>query len=58
MPTAYRLKYSLSGQEELEGYRYGNVLASYVHLHFRANPAVARSLIAATRRAQGVEAQV
>jgi cobyrinic acid a,c-diamide synthase len=58
MPTAYRLKYSLSGQEELEGYRYGNVLASYVHLHFRANPVVARSLVAVARRAQVVEAQV
>jgi cobyrinic acid a,c-diamide synthase len=58
MPTAYRLKYSLSGQEELEGYQCGNVLASYVHLHFRANPTLARSLVAAARRAQGVEAQV
>jgi cobyrinic acid a,c-diamide synthase len=57
MPTAYRLKYSLSGQEQLEGYQYGNVLASYVHLHFRANPVLARSLVAAALQSKGVEAQ-
>jgi len=52
--TAYHLKYSLSGREEPEGYQLKNVLASYVHLHFRANPILARSLITAARRAHGV----
>ena len=37
-PTAYHLKYSLTGREEPEGYQFKNVLASYVHLHFRADP--------------------
>jgi cobyrinic acid a,c-diamide synthase len=55
MPTAYQLNYSLSGREEPEGYQYRNVLASYVHLHFRANPILARSLVMAAQRVQGVE---
>jgi len=54
MPAAYHLKYSLSGREELEGYQFKNVLASYVHLHFRTNPVLARSMVSAVRRAQGV----
>jgi cobyrinic acid a,c-diamide synthase len=58
MPTAYRLKYTLSGREELEGYRNGNVLASYVHIHFRAKPTLAKALVTAARQAQGVEARV
>lgn len=53
--TAYRLRYTLSGREELEGYQKGNVFASYVHLHFRANSTLARSLIAAARRAREAE---
>jgi cobyrinic acid a,c-diamide synthase len=56
MPTAYRLKYSLSGRDELEGFHCGNVLASYVHLHFRGNPSLAASLVKAARRTQTVEA--
>jgi cobyrinic acid a,c-diamide synthase len=57
-PAAYRLKYSLSGRDELEGFHYKNVLASYVHLHFRGNPALAASLVAAARRTQAVEVPV
>jgi len=57
MPAAYRLKYTLSGREELEGYQYKNVLASYVHLHFRGNPTVAASLVAAALRARTAEVQ-
>jgi cobyrinic acid a,c-diamide synthase len=56
--TAYRLKYSLSAREELEGYQFKNVLASYVHLHFRAAPTLARSLVMAARRAQEAEVQI
>jgi len=54
-PAAYRLKYSLSGREELEGFRFKNVLASYVHLHFRGNPSLAASLVSAARQTQAAE---
>jgi cobyrinic acid a,c-diamide synthase len=58
MPTAYRLKYSLSGRDELEGYQFKNGLASYAHLHFRGNPAMATSLVKAALRTRAVEAKV
>jgi cobyrinic acid a,c-diamide synthase len=58
IPTTYRLKYSLSGREEIEGYRFKNVLASYVHLHFRGNPAMAASLVRAALQARNEEVQV
>lgn len=50
MPTAYQLNYLLSGREEQEGFHLKNVLASYVHLHFRGNPGLAPSLVAAARQ--------
>ncbi|WP_179639537.1 cobyrinate a,c-diamide synthase [Tunturiibacter empetritectus] len=53
--TNYRVQYSMSGKEELEGFRQGNVLASYVHLHFRANPTIARDFVAAIRRARTLQ---
>jgi cobyrinic acid a,c-diamide synthase len=58
MPAAYRLKYSLSGRDELEGYQFKNVLASYVHLHFRGDPTIAASLVGAALRARALEVQV
>jgi cobyrinic acid a,c-diamide synthase len=38
------------GEESLEGYRVGNVLASYVHLHFESCPALAAALVGACVR--------
>jgi cobyrinic acid a,c-diamide synthase len=45
LATHYRIAYSLSGRTENEGYSLGSVLASYVHLHFRANREIARSFV-------------
>ena len=47
--TSYRVQYSLSGKEEAEGYIVGNILASYIHLHFRANPSIAQHFIELAR---------
>ena len=57
--TNYHLNYSLSGGKASEGYRLGNVLASYVHLHFRAEPNIARSFVeaATASRTANVEPQ-
>lgn len=49
MPTSYSVSYSLSGKCEDEGFSAGNVLASYVHLHFRAAPQIARHFVEFTR---------
>jgi cobyrinic acid a,c-diamide synthase len=43
----YVVTHSMSGTQQREGYGEGKVLASYVHLHFRSNPEVARRLVAA-----------
>jgi cobyrinic acid a,c-diamide synthase len=48
--TSYRVQYSMSGKEELEGFGRGNVLASYIHLHFRANTTVAETFVAEIRQ--------
>ena len=56
MKTSYHVQYSMSGKEEMEGFRQGMVLASYIHLHFRANPTVAENLIAAIRQARSLQA--
>lgn len=45
LDTTYRIAYSLSRREENEGFRVANVLASYVHLHFRTSPGVAESFV-------------
>jgi cobyrinic acid a,c-diamide synthase len=55
LPTCYRVAYSLSRREEDEGYCAGNVLASYVHLHFRAAPHIARSFVEQVRRVKARE---
>ena len=56
LQTSYHVQYSMSGKEEMEGFRQGNVLASYIHLHFRANPAVAENFVAAIRQARASQA--
>jgi cobyrinic acid a,c-diamide synthase len=56
LQTSYHVQYSMSGKEEMEGFRQGNVLASYIHLHFRANPAVAENFVAAIRQSRTSQA--
>jgi cobyrinic acid a,c-diamide synthase len=53
---SYLVQYSLSGKEELEGFRQDNILASYIHLHFRANPIIAANFVAAIRQARIMQA--
>ena len=52
LPRSYRVQYSLSGKEEAEGFSQGNVLASYIHVHFRAAPSIANHLVQAVRQAR------
>jgi cobyrinic acid a,c-diamide synthase len=54
--TSYQVEFSLSSRQQQEGFTCGPVLASYIHLHFRANPVVARYFAAALRRARQPEA--
>jgi cobyrinic acid a,c-diamide synthase len=54
--TSYQVEFSLSGRQQQEGFTCGLVLASYIHLHFRANPAIARHFATALRRARQTEA--
>ncbi len=59
MPSGVARGYRLSrrGEEDLgsEGYRVGNVLGSYIHLHFGSNPLLARNFVefCRTRRISG-----
>ena len=52
LETSYRVRFSLSGKEQSEGFVRDRVLASYAHLHFRANPAVVPHLMQEIRVAQ------
>lgn len=56
IPTSYRLQYSMSGKEELEGFRHKSVLASYIHLHFRSDARLAANFVAAIRHARTTRA--
>jgi cobyrinic acid a,c-diamide synthase len=49
LPTSYRVNYSLSAQQEDEGFSVGNILASYIHLHFRAEPHMAQYFVQSAR---------
>ncbi|NYF80049.1 cobyrinic acid a,c-diamide synthase [Granulicella arctica] len=48
--TNYRVLYSISGRQEDEGYSIENVIASYIHLHFRAAPIIAQHFVEAARK--------
>ena len=52
LPTSYLVHYSLSGQEEFEGFVSGNVLASYLHIHFRTAPEIATRFVEMVRRSK------
>jgi cobyrinic acid a,c-diamide synthase len=52
--TSYQVDFSLSGMQHQEGFTLGNVLASYIHLHFRANPTVAEHFVAQVAQAAAI----
>ncbi len=47
LELAYSVRRRRSGEVLREGYRRGNLLASYVHAHWASNPRVAEGLVAA-----------
>ena len=51
--TIYNVAPRWGGAPFAEGYRVGNVLASYVHAHWASNPALADALVEACVRARG-----
>lgn len=50
-PTAYRVTRRRGGDTFTEGYGEGNLLASWVHVHWASCPAAAEGLVAACERA-------
>lgn len=50
LTTAYKLRVRRSGSELAEGYVQHNVLASYVHAHWGATPAVPRAFVHSCQR--------
>ena len=42
---AFRFRKNRTGAEYMAGYVNGNVLASYLHIHFAGNPAAARRFV-------------
>jgi cobyrinic acid a,c-diamide synthase len=54
-PEVERLYQVRKGQSDLgvEGYRYRNCLASYIHLHFGSNPSIADAFVESCRKFRG-----
>jgi len=50
----YRTRQVLTGKENYEGYGFDNVLASYIHLSFAANPEAASHFVRHCREARAV----
>ncbi|GAB4177357.1 MAG: cobyrinate a,c-diamide synthase [Geothermobacteraceae bacterium] len=50
---AYRLARKGGADLGVEGFRYKNVLASYVHLHFGSNPRLAENFVSFCEKAKG-----
>ena len=50
VPACYRLQRKGGEQLGMEGYRLGNVLGSYVHLHFASNPQLAENFVEFCRK--------
>jgi cobyrinic acid a,c-diamide synthase len=50
----YTTRNSMTGREEPEGFSVGNVLASYIHLHFLSSPGLAHTFV---RNAQNAKAR-
>ncbi len=51
MATAFEARYTLSGKIDAEGYSHGNILASYIHFHFRSSQGIAEHFVGAAERA-------
>jgi cobyrinic acid a,c-diamide synthase len=45
LPAAFEAQYTLSKKTRAEGYACGNILASYIHLHFRGAPSVPERIV-------------
>jgi cobyrinic acid a,c-diamide synthase len=58
LPPAFRARYTLSLATTDEGYASGNVFASYIHLHFRGAPDIAKCFVAAAEQAARCIAEV
>lgn len=58
LPSAFEARYTLSGKIGPEGYLWENVLASYIHLHFRGNPAIAERFVATAEKRAHLLAEV
>lgn len=52
----YTSRNSMTSREEREGFRVGNLLASYIHLHFLSSPGLAHAFVKNVKNAKGGEA--